>query len=225
MTEPRTSPNYRNKRFADAIAIWSGHNSVESYISFVLLRTPGMTRGSIMDDAFWCGPLAIPFLKAQAWHEAGKPYPSVADSTGPGSGPLGSRFGKETDRRSQQKSRPPVMERRATNRSASPALVGTHFGLAKDVDIAAAELDISAVWKKIFASDVRLRNAARALIACPGSCRKFSDIGKGGAFRVYQHGELAHVPRPAAQQTRCRFTKSSHRENAERDEARRLLIN
>jgi hypothetical protein len=63
MTEPRTSPNYRNKRFADAIAIWSGHNSVESYISFVLLRTPGMTRGSIMDDAFWCGPLAIPFLK------------------------------------------------------------------------------------------------------------------------------------------------------------------
>jgi hypothetical protein len=72
----RTSPNYRNKRFADAIAIWSGHNSVESYISFVLVRAPGMTRDTIMDDAFWRGPLAIPFLKAQAWHEAGKPYPA-----------------------------------------------------------------------------------------------------------------------------------------------------
>jgi hypothetical protein len=31
----RTSKNYKNKRFADAIAIWSGHNSVESYIAFV----------------------------------------------------------------------------------------------------------------------------------------------------------------------------------------------
>jgi hypothetical protein len=72
----RTSPNYRNKRFADAIAIWSGHNSVESYISFVTSRAPGMTRDTVMDDAFWRGPLAIPFLKAQAWHEAGKQYPA-----------------------------------------------------------------------------------------------------------------------------------------------------
>lgn len=72
----RTSPNYRNKRFADAIAIWSGHNSVESYINFVTSRAPGMTRNTVMDDAFWRGPLAIPFLKAQAWHEAGKQYPA-----------------------------------------------------------------------------------------------------------------------------------------------------
>ncbi len=72
----RTSKNYANKRFADAIAIWSGHNEVESYIAFVLKRAPGMTRGTVMDDAFWRGPLAIPFLKAQAWHEAGKQYPA-----------------------------------------------------------------------------------------------------------------------------------------------------
>lgn len=72
----RTSPNYRNKRFADAIAIWSGHNEVESYIAFVLKRVPGMTRDTVMNDAFWRGPLAIPFLKAQAWHEAGKRYPA-----------------------------------------------------------------------------------------------------------------------------------------------------
>lgn len=72
----RTSPNYRNKRFADAIAIWSGHNYVESYINFVLARVPGMTRDTIMDDTFWRGPLAIGFLKAQAGHEAGKTYPA-----------------------------------------------------------------------------------------------------------------------------------------------------
>ena len=72
----RTSPNYKNKRFEDAIAIWSGHNNVESYINFVLQRCPGMTRTTVMDDAFWRGPLAIPFLKAQAGHEAGKTYPA-----------------------------------------------------------------------------------------------------------------------------------------------------
>lgn len=72
----RTSKNYKNKRFADAIAIWSGHNSVEQYIAFVVKRAPGMTRDTVMDDAFWRGPLAIPFLKAQAGHEAGKVYPA-----------------------------------------------------------------------------------------------------------------------------------------------------
>lgn len=72
----RTSPNYRNKRFADAIAIWSGHNSVESYIAFVLKRVPGMTRNTVMNDEFWKGPMGVGFLKAQAGHEAGKPYPA-----------------------------------------------------------------------------------------------------------------------------------------------------
>jgi hypothetical protein len=72
----RTSKNYRNKRFCDAIAIWSGHNSVESYISFVLARVPGMTRDTVMDDAFWRSVRGIQFLQAQAWHEAGKKYPA-----------------------------------------------------------------------------------------------------------------------------------------------------
>jgi hypothetical protein len=72
----RSSKNYRNKRFAEAIAIWSGHNNVESYIAFVLKRVPGMTRNTIMDDAFWRSDKGIAFLKAQAWHEAGKEYPA-----------------------------------------------------------------------------------------------------------------------------------------------------
>jgi hypothetical protein len=72
----RSSKNYKNKRFADAIAIWSGHNNVESYIRFVLARVPGMTRDTIMNDAFWQSPSGIAFLKAQAWHEAGKQYPA-----------------------------------------------------------------------------------------------------------------------------------------------------
>lgn len=73
----RSSKNYRNKRFCDAIAIWSGHNNVESYIKFVLARVPGMTRNTVMDDAFWKSPSGIAFLKAQAWHEAGKRYPAL----------------------------------------------------------------------------------------------------------------------------------------------------
>jgi hypothetical protein len=72
----RTSQNYKNKRFCDAIAIWSGHNSVESYISFVLARVPGMTRDTVMNDAFWKSQVGIAFLKAQAGHEAGKTYPA-----------------------------------------------------------------------------------------------------------------------------------------------------
>src|SRR3981189_3618292 len=72
----RTSKNYRNKRFCDAIAIWSGHNSVEQYIAFVTKRVPGMTRDTVMNDTFWRSDMAIGFLKAQAGHEAGKVYPA-----------------------------------------------------------------------------------------------------------------------------------------------------
>ncbi|MGY4622009.1 hypothetical protein ACVWZ4_007236 [Bradyrhizobium sp. USDA 4472] len=72
----RTSPNYRNKRFDQAIAVWAGHNQTESYIRFVLARVPGMTRDTIMDDVFWQSPKGIAFLKAQAGHEAGKTYPA-----------------------------------------------------------------------------------------------------------------------------------------------------
>jgi hypothetical protein len=53
-----------------------GRQRVESYIKFVCQRVPGMTRDTMMNDAFWRGPMAIPFLKAQAWHEAGKAYPA-----------------------------------------------------------------------------------------------------------------------------------------------------
>ncbi len=72
----RSSKNYKNKRFADAIRIWSGGNHVESYITFVTSRVPGMTRDTVMNDAFWRSPMALGFLKAQAWHEAGKRYPA-----------------------------------------------------------------------------------------------------------------------------------------------------
>lgn len=71
-----SSKNYANKTLAAALTIWSGGNSVESYIKFVCDRVPGMTRATVMDATFWHGGMAIPFLKAQAWHEAGKPYPA-----------------------------------------------------------------------------------------------------------------------------------------------------
>lgn len=67
---------YHNKPFAQAIAVWSGGNWVESYIKFVLDRVPGMTRSTIMSDSFLASSQGILFLKAQAWHEAGRPYPA-----------------------------------------------------------------------------------------------------------------------------------------------------
>lgn len=72
----RTSKNYRGKRFSDAIRVWSGGNHVESYIKFVCDRVPGMTRDTVMNDDFWRSGMGIGFLKAQAWHEAGKRYPA-----------------------------------------------------------------------------------------------------------------------------------------------------
>jgi hypothetical protein len=74
----RTSKHYRNKPFHQAIRTWSGGNHVEAYIRFVLDRCPGMKRDTIMNDAFWRSSMGIAFLKAQAWHEAGRPYPAPA---------------------------------------------------------------------------------------------------------------------------------------------------
>jgi hypothetical protein len=71
----RTSPRYRGKKLKDALAVWSGGNHVESYIQFVTSRIPGMTRDTVMDDAFWRSPNGVKFLKVQAHHEAGKPMP------------------------------------------------------------------------------------------------------------------------------------------------------
>jgi hypothetical protein len=73
----RTSPYYKDKRFADAIHTWSGGNNTPSYIQYVKQRVPGMTEDTVMDDAFWRGPMAIGFLKAQAAHEAGVHYPAA----------------------------------------------------------------------------------------------------------------------------------------------------
>jgi len=75
----RTSPRYRDKKLKDALAVWSGGNHVESYIKFVTTRIPGMTRDTVMDEAFWRSPNGVRFLKVQAHHEAGKPMP-VADA-------------------------------------------------------------------------------------------------------------------------------------------------
>lgn len=73
----RTSKNYKNKEFEDAIAVWSGHNNVEDYIRFVLPKVPSLTRHTVMNDDFWISPMGIAFLKAQAWHEAGQRYPAA----------------------------------------------------------------------------------------------------------------------------------------------------
>jgi|DEB3_MinimDraft_2_1074329.scaffolds.fasta_scaffold08437_3 hypothetical protein len=70
------SARYRNKPFSAAIKVWSGGNHVESYIAFVLRRVPGMKRDTIINDDFLRSPSGIAFLKAQAWHEAGQPYPA-----------------------------------------------------------------------------------------------------------------------------------------------------
>lgn len=70
------SPRYHNKRFADAIKIWSGGNWVQSYIDFVTKRVSGMTEDTIMSDAMLNSPMGVSFLRAQAWHEAGKQYPA-----------------------------------------------------------------------------------------------------------------------------------------------------
>ncbi len=73
----RMSPKYRNKKFKDAIAVWSGGNHVESYITYVTTKVPGMTRDTLMDDKFWQSSMALAFLKAQAAHEAGKRIPAA----------------------------------------------------------------------------------------------------------------------------------------------------
>lgn len=71
----RTSKNYSNRKLADAIYTWSGKNSAESYIAFLIARVPGLTRNTVITSGFLAGPSGIAFVKAQAWHEAGKSYP------------------------------------------------------------------------------------------------------------------------------------------------------
>jgi hypothetical protein len=72
----RSGVRYRNKPLIEAIGTWSGGNNVPSYLTYLKARIPGLTNDTIMNDTFWRGPMAIPFLKAQAGHEAGKPIPA-----------------------------------------------------------------------------------------------------------------------------------------------------
>jgi hypothetical protein len=75
----RNSVNYKNQRFADAIAVWCGHNHVGEYIAHVKRLIPGMNENTIMNDAFWRGPNGLRFLQVQAAHEAGKTMPVPQD--------------------------------------------------------------------------------------------------------------------------------------------------
>jgi hypothetical protein len=70
-----TSKLYHNKRLQDAIHTWSGGNYVSSYLAFLMKRVPGLTPDTIIDDAFLNSGQGLAMMKAQAWHEAGKPYP------------------------------------------------------------------------------------------------------------------------------------------------------
>lgn len=70
-------PKYAGKTLHDAITVWSGGNDVPGYLKYLRTHVPGVTDTTIMDLAFWRGPMAIPFLKAQAAHEAGKPIPAT----------------------------------------------------------------------------------------------------------------------------------------------------
>lgn len=71
----RTSAKYKNKKFKDAIAIWSGGNHVQAYIRYVIERIPSMTPDTVMNDAFWASANGAWFLKVQAMHEAGQKMP------------------------------------------------------------------------------------------------------------------------------------------------------
>lgn len=71
----RTSGHYRNKKLSDAIKTWSGGNSWGSYVNFLTSRVPGLTGNTVINEAFLSSPSGVAMMKAQAWHEAGKPYP------------------------------------------------------------------------------------------------------------------------------------------------------
>jgi hypothetical protein len=70
-----TSEHYHNKTLTAAIHTWSGGNSSSQYVEFLIKHAPGLTAMSIINDALLSSPLGIAMMKAQAWNEAGKPYP------------------------------------------------------------------------------------------------------------------------------------------------------
>jgi len=74
-----TSAHYHNKTLTEAIHTWSGGNSSANYVNFLVKHAPGLTAMSIINDALLGSPLGIAMMKAQAWNEAGKPYPMTDD--------------------------------------------------------------------------------------------------------------------------------------------------
>lgn len=48
---------------------------MQSYLNFLTSRVPGLKDTTVINEAFLSSPSGIAFVKAQAWHEAGKPYP------------------------------------------------------------------------------------------------------------------------------------------------------
>lgn len=66
---------YNGKPLAVALKTWSGGNSWQQYTNFLTSRVPGLTPDTLITDDFLRGPMGILMMKAQAWHEAGKPYP------------------------------------------------------------------------------------------------------------------------------------------------------
>lgn len=70
-----TSGYYHNKTLLSAITKWSGGNWVASYTKFLRDRVPGLTNATVISDAYMASESGVSFVKAQAWHEAGKPYP------------------------------------------------------------------------------------------------------------------------------------------------------
>lgn len=74
-----TSGHYNNRTLRVAIATWSGGNWVESYVSFLKARVPGLTDSTVINDAYLRSADGIALMKAQAWHEAGRPYPMSDD--------------------------------------------------------------------------------------------------------------------------------------------------
>lgn len=71
----RSSKYYKNKRLDAALRTWSGGNHWESYVAFLTKRVPGLNASTIINSEFLASPSGILMMKAQAWHEAGKPYP------------------------------------------------------------------------------------------------------------------------------------------------------
>lgn len=73
------SSNYHNKTLSAAIHTWSGGNSSSAYVTFLEKHAPGLKASTIINDALLSSPLGLAMMKAQAWNEAGKPYPLTDD--------------------------------------------------------------------------------------------------------------------------------------------------